>query len=86
MLIGYLISSIYFYEIVVNYFKYKIDEEEFNSRFKNLLFFDAILASICCLLSPITLITPINKLDGIMVFNFTNFRLEMIYGIHYEKP
>ncbi|CAD8171062.1 unnamed protein product [Paramecium pentaurelia] len=59
MLIGYIISSSYFYEIV--------DENEFNVRFENLIFLNAIFATIALVLNLSTLKTPSLRHDIIEI-------------------
>ncbi|CAD8082888.1 unnamed protein product [Paramecium sonneborni] len=59
MLLGYTISSSYFYEIV--------DENEFNIRFENFIFFNAILATIALVFNFTTLKTPSLQHDVIEI-------------------
>ncbi|CAD8052995.1 unnamed protein product [Paramecium primaurelia] len=58
-LIGYLVSFYYFFEIY--------DEIEFNIRFENLIFINAILATSTIIISFISLKSPYNSLDKIQI-------------------
>ncbi|CAD8085355.1 unnamed protein product [Paramecium sonneborni] len=58
-LIGYVVSFYYFFEIY--------DETEFNLRYENLLFLNAIFATSTVLISFIALKSPYNSLDKIQI-------------------
>ncbi|CAD8180383.1 unnamed protein product [Paramecium pentaurelia] len=70
MLLGYTISSLYFNEIVLILQQEKVDENEFNKRFENLIFFNAILATIALGFNFTTLKSPLLQYD-IMEFRLT---------------
>ncbi|CAD8083024.1 unnamed protein product [Paramecium sonneborni] len=50
LLLGYVVSSIYFYD--------EVDQNQFNQKFSNIIYFNAILATISVPLSIITLSKP----------------------------
>ncbi|CAD8171064.1 unnamed protein product [Paramecium pentaurelia] len=59
ILLGYIISFYYFYDVV--------DENEFQTRYQNIIFTTAIFASLVLVCNLITLKKPINQKDSIQI-------------------